>query len=165
MEFSTLLDRTSPYYIVSVENQKKNYGLKTVFRQTNSFFLILCFTQIRHQCVWKIPYCFIWNLPFLDKKIFQHLLFLGDLFLDQDIKLFEFTDIQKYSTYNDGPESREFCRFYTSSSSRDLDGFDSSIFWSTGITNWLTDVKRYLSVISRTLNLYIFLLRFVMEAF
>ena len=59
-------------------------------------------------------------------------LFLGDIFVDQDIKLFEFKDIQKYSTYNDGPESREFCRFYTSSASRELDGFDSSIFWSTG---------------------------------
>ena len=52
--------------------------------------------------------------------------------MEEDIKLFEFSDIQKYSTYNDGPESREFCRFYTSSSSRELDGFDSSIFWSTG---------------------------------
>ena len=60
-------------------------------------------------------------------------LFLGDIFVDQDIKLFEFKDIQKYSTYNDGPESREFCRFYTSSASRELDGFDSSIFWSAGL--------------------------------
>ena len=58
---------------------------------------------------------------------------LGDIFVDQDIKLFEFKDIQKYSTYNDGPESREFCRFYTSSASRELDGFDSSIFWSAGL--------------------------------
>ena len=57
----------------------------------------------------------------------------GDLFIDQDIKLFEFVDIQKYSGYNDGPKSKEFCRFYTSSSSKDLDGFDSSIFWSAGL--------------------------------
>ena len=57
----------------------------------------------------------------------------GDLFIDQDIKLFEFEDIQKYSTYNDGPKAREFCRFYTSSASKELDGFDSSIFWSTGL--------------------------------
>jgi len=63
----------------------------------------------------------VWSNPF------------GDLFVEQDIKLFEFSDIQKYSSYNDGPESREFCRFYTSSSSRELDGFDSSIFWSTGL--------------------------------
>ena len=58
---------------------------------------------------------------------------LGEIFLDQDIKLFEFKDIQKYSGYNDGPESREFCRFYTSKAARELDGFDSSIFWSTGL--------------------------------
>ena len=62
----------------------------------------------------------VWSNPF------------GDITVEPDIKLFEFSDIQKYSTYNDGPESREFCRFYTSSSSRELDGFDSSIFWSTG---------------------------------
>ena len=58
---------------------------------------------------------------------------LGDIFIDQDIKLFEFVDIQKYSGYNDGPKSKEFCRFYSSSSSKDLDGFDSSIFWSAGL--------------------------------
>ena len=58
---------------------------------------------------------------------------LGEIYIDQDIKLFEFKDIQKYSGYNDGPESREFCRFYTSKSARELDGFDSSIFWSTGL--------------------------------
>jgi len=74
----------------------------------------------------KIPgvldlFTVVWSNPF------------GDLFVDQDIKLFEFEDIQKYSTYNDGPKSREFCRFYTSSSSKELDGFDSSIFWSTGL--------------------------------
>lgn len=62
----------------------------------------------------------VWSNPF------------GDLTVEEDIKLFEFSDIQKYSTYNDGPQSKEFCRFYTSSSSRELDGFDSSIFWSTG---------------------------------
>ena len=62
----------------------------------------------------------VWSNPF------------GDITVEPDIKLFEFSDIQKYSTYNDGPESREFCRFFTSSSSRELDGFDSSIFWSTG---------------------------------
>ena len=59
--------------------------------------------------------------------------FAGDLYIDQDIKLFEFVDIQKYSGYNDGPKSKEFCRFYTSSSSKLLDGFDSSIFWSAGL--------------------------------
>jgi len=63
----------------------------------------------------------VWSNPF------------GDLFVDQDIKLFEFEDIQKYSTYNDGPISKEFCRFYTSSTSKELDGFDSSIFWSAGL--------------------------------
>jgi len=74
----------------------------------------------------KIPgvldlFTVVWSNPF------------GDLFIDQDIKLFEFEDIQKYSTYNDGPKAKEFCRFYTSSSSKELDGFDSSIFWSTGL--------------------------------
>ena len=44
----------------------------------------------------------------------------GDIFLDADIKLFEFEDIQKYSGYNDPPKSKEFCRFYTSSSSKVL---------------------------------------------
>ena len=73
----------------------------------------------------KIPgvldlFTVVWSNPF------------GDITVEEDIKLFEFSDIQKYSTYNDGPKSREFCRFYTSSSSRELDGFDSSIFWSTG---------------------------------
>jgi len=73
----------------------------------------------------KIPgvldfFTVVWSNPF------------GDISVEQDIKLFEFSDIQKYSTYNDGPESRDFCRFYTSSSSRDFDGFDSSIFWSVG---------------------------------
>jgi len=53
--------------------------------------------------------------------------------LDSDIKLFEFEDIQKYSGYNDPPKSKEFCRFYTSSSSKELDGFDSSIFWTAGL--------------------------------
>jgi len=62
----------------------------------------------------------VWSNPF------------GDISVEQDIKLFEFSDIQKYSTYNDGPESKDFCRFFTSSSSRELDGFDSSIFWSSG---------------------------------
>lgn len=63
----------------------------------------------------------VWSNPF------------GEIYIDQDIKLFEFKDIQKYAGYNDGPESREFCRFYTSKSARELDGFDSSIFWSTGL--------------------------------
>ena len=62
----------------------------------------------------------VWTNPF------------GDIFLDSDIKLYEFEDVQKYSAYNDGPKSSEFCRFYSSSSSKELDGFDSSIFWSTG---------------------------------
>ena len=48
----------------------------------------------------------VWTNPF------------GDIFLDSDIKLFEFEDVQKYSGYNDPPKSREFCRFYTSSSSK-----------------------------------------------
>ena len=48
----------------------------------------------------------VWTNPF------------GDIFLDPDIKLFEFEDVQKYSGYNDPPKSREFCRFYTSSSSK-----------------------------------------------
>eukprot|EP00092_Neocalanus_flemingeri_P055608 GFUD01065771.1.p1 GENE.GFUD01065771.1~~GFUD01065771.1.p1 ORF type:complete len:532 (-),score=157.37 GFUD01065771.1:404-1999(-) len=74
----------------------------------------------------KIPgvldlFTVVWSNPF------------GDLFVDQDIKLFEFVDIQKYSGYNDGPKSKEFCRFYSSSSSKELDGFDSSIFWSAGL--------------------------------
>ena len=80
----------------------------------------------------------VWSNPF------------GDIFLDADIKLFEFEDIQKYSGYNDPPKSKEFCRFYTSSSSKvksqkqtillwkfnfsqELDGFDSSIFWTAGL--------------------------------
>ena len=78
----------------------------------------------------------VWTNPF------------GDIFLDSDIKLFEFEDVQKYSGYNDPPKSREFCRFYTSSSSKvmfrgyqakneefiqELDGFDSSIFWTAGL--------------------------------
>jgi len=74
----------------------------------------------------KIPgsmktFTVVWSNPF------------GDIFLDADIKLFEFEDIQKYSGYNDPPKSKEFCRFYTSSSSKDLDGFDSSIFWTAGL--------------------------------
>ena len=73
----------------------------------------------------KIPgalkvFTVVWTNPF------------GDIFLDSDIKLYEFEDVQKYSAYNDGPKSPEFCRFYSSSSSKELDGFDSSIFWSTG---------------------------------
>ena len=73
----------------------------------------------------KIPgvldlFTVVWSNPF------------GDITVEQDVKLFEFSDIQKYSTYNDGPQSRDFCRFYTSSSSRELDGFDSSIFWTAG---------------------------------
>ena len=63
----------------------------------------------------------VWSNPF------------GEIFVDQDIKLFEFKDVQKYSSYNDGPENRDFCRFYTSKAARELDGFDSSIFWSTGL--------------------------------
>jgi len=74
----------------------------------------------------KIPgsmktFTVVWSNPF------------GDIFLDSDIKLFEFEDIQKYSGYNDPPKSKEFCRFYTSSSSKELDGFDSSIFWTAGL--------------------------------
>jgi len=74
----------------------------------------------------KIPgvldlFTVVWSNPF------------GDISVDQDIKLFEFEDIQKYSSYNDGPKSKEFCRFYTSSASKELDGFDSSIFWSAGL--------------------------------
>jgi len=74
----------------------------------------------------KIPgsmktFTVVWSNPF------------GDIFLDVDIKLFEFEDIQKYSGYNDPPKSKEFCRFYTSSSSKELDGFDSSIFWTAGL--------------------------------
>lgn len=74
----------------------------------------------------KIPgsmktFTVVWSNPF------------GDIFLDADIKLFEFEDIQKYSGYNDSPKSNEFCRFYTSSSSKELDGFDSSIFWTAGL--------------------------------
>jgi len=74
----------------------------------------------------KIPgvldlFTVVWSNPF------------GDLFVDQDIKFFEFVDVQKYSSYNDGPKSVEFCQFYTNSKSQDLDGFDSSIFWSAGM--------------------------------
>ena len=43
--------------------------------------------------------------------------------MDPDIKFFEFVDIQKYSGYNDGPKSPEFCQFYTNSKSKELDGF------------------------------------------
>jgi len=63
----------------------------------------------------------VWTNPF------------GDIFVDQDIKLFEFTDIQKYSGYNEGPKDKAFCQFYTSSASTEYDGFDSSIFWSAGL--------------------------------
>ena len=80
----------------------------------------------------------VWSNPF--GMNISHLLKLnnffylsGDISVDQDIKLFEFEDIQKYSSYNDGPKSKEFCRFYTSSASKELDGFDSSIFWSAGL--------------------------------
>lgn len=74
----------------------------------------------------KIPgvldlFTVVWSNPF------------GDLFVDQDIKFFEFVDVQKYSSYNDGPKSVEFCQFYTNSKSKELDGFDSSIFWSAGM--------------------------------
>ena len=62
----------------------------------------------------------VWSNPF------------GDIFVDSDIKLYEIEDVQKYSSYNDGPKSKDFCRFYTSSSSKELDGFDGSIFWSAG---------------------------------
>ena len=55
--------------------------------------------------------------------------------MDQDIKLFEFQDIQKYSTYNEGPKAKEFCQFHSSSTSTELDGFDASIFWSAGLCN------------------------------
>jgi hypothetical protein len=48
----------------------------------------------------------VWTNPF------------GEITVDQDIKLFEFCDIQKYSTYNDGPKSREFCQFHSSSTSK-----------------------------------------------
>jgi hypothetical protein len=48
----------------------------------------------------------VWTNPF------------GEISVDQDIKLFEFCDIQKYSTYNDGPKSKEFCQFHTSSTSK-----------------------------------------------
>ena len=63
----------------------------------------------------------IWTNPF------------GDITIDQDIKLFEFEDIQKYSTYNDGPKDKEFCQFRSSSTSTEVDGFDASIFWSVGL--------------------------------
>jgi len=63
----------------------------------------------------------VWTNPF------------GDITIDQDIKLFEFKDIQKYSTYNEGPKEKEWCQFHTSSASTELDGFDSSIFWSAGL--------------------------------
>ena len=48
----------------------------------------------------------VWTNPF------------GEIFVDQDIKLFEFCDIQKYSSYNDGPKSKQFCQFHTSSTSK-----------------------------------------------
>eukprot|EP00088_Acartia_fossae_P055117 TRINITY_DN63_c0_g1_i4.p1 TRINITY_DN63_c0_g1~~TRINITY_DN63_c0_g1_i4.p1 ORF type:complete len:513 (-),score=120.52 TRINITY_DN63_c0_g1_i4:467-2005(-) len=63
----------------------------------------------------------VWTNPF------------GEITVDQDIKLFEFEDIQKYSTYNEGPKAKEFCQFHSSSTSTELDGFDASIFWSTGL--------------------------------
>jgi len=74
----------------------------------------------------KIPgildlFTVVWSNPF------------GEIFVDPDIKFFEFVDIQKYSGYNDGPKSPEFCQFYTNSKSKELDGFDSAIFWSAGM--------------------------------
>lgn len=57
----------------------------------------------------------------------------GQITIDQDIKLFEFQDIQKYSSYNEGPKSKAYCQFHSSSTSTELDGFDASIFWSAGI--------------------------------
>jgi hypothetical protein len=57
----------------------------------------------------------------------------GQITIDQDIKLFEFKDIQKYSTYNEGPQAKGYCQFHSSSTSTELDGFDASIFWSAGI--------------------------------
>jgi len=63
----------------------------------------------------------VWTNPF------------GEITVDQDIKLFEFQDIQKYSTYNEGPKAKEFCQFHSSSTSTELDGFDASIFWSAGL--------------------------------
>jgi len=63
----------------------------------------------------------VWTNPF------------GDLTIDQDIKLFDFEDIQKYSTYNGGPSEKGFCRFHSSNTSTELDGFDASIFWSAGL--------------------------------
>ena len=102
--------------------------MKTFTVQNTSFGIVAVMTP---QVVWSNPF--------------------GDIFLDADIKLFEFEDIQKYSGYNDPPKSKEFCRFYTSSSSKvqweeniksvfrtfllfqDLDGFDSSIFWTAGL--------------------------------
>ena len=44
-------------------------------------------------------------------------------YIFQDIKLFEFKDVQKYSTYNDGPKSKEFCQFHTSSASKVIGNF------------------------------------------
>jgi len=57
----------------------------------------------------------------------------GQITIDQDIKLFEFKDIQKYSTYNETPKAKAFCQFHSSSNSTELDGFDASIFWSAGL--------------------------------
>jgi len=63
----------------------------------------------------------VWTNPF------------GDLTINQDIKLFDFEDIQKYSTYNSGPMEKGFCQFHSSNTSTELDGFDASIFWSAGL--------------------------------
>ena len=63
------------------------------------------FVTLRHKLL-LMTLQVVWSNPF------------GDIFLDTDIKLFEFEDIQKYSGYNDPPKSKEFCRFYTSSSSK-----------------------------------------------
>ena len=62
----------------------------------------------------------------------------GDIFLDSDIKLFEFEDIQKYSGYNDPPKSKEFCRFYSSSSSKVQKA--KSLFQSKLIANFRTSM-------------------------
>ena len=68
----------------------------------------------------------VWSNPF------------GDIFLDSDIKLFEFEDIQKYSGYNDPPKSKEFCRFYSSSSSKVQ--MTKSLFQSKAIANIRTSM-------------------------
>ena len=72
----------------------------------------------------------------------------GDITVENDVKLLDFRDIQKYAGHQEGPKSRRFCRFHktaTSKVSQDislasiynfleqiLDGFDASIFWSSG---------------------------------